>query len=163
MHAWVPEDFYLNNTPLQPAQESEIKILPSTLRVMLFVGESEEVYADVIPENTPGTDISWSLSRNGEAVRIYPQGRTCMIVAVSEGEEVLAVSCGGESVNIPVSVRESPKIHLRSFEYEEKHRAENKTPLKAYRAVVRILITLGAFLCFVAVFYIINNKVARKK
>lgn len=161
--AWVPEDFYLNNAPLQSPAGAEIKILPSTLRVVIFEGEAEEIYADVVSENVQGAEVSWHLLGERGVVQIYPRGRTCAILAISEGEETLTVSCGGETVDIPVAVRKAPEVQMRSFEYEGKHRAETGASWEAYRTVVRVLITLGALLCFGAVLYIINNKVARRK
>ncbi len=161
--AWVPEDFYLNNAPLQSPSGVEIKILPSTLRVVLFEGEAEEIYADVFPENVQGAELSWSVERNKGIVQIYPRGKTCAILAISEGEETLAVSCDGKTVNIPVYVRKAPEVQVRSFEYEGKHSEEAGASWEAYRTVVRVLITLGALLCSGAVFYIINNKVAKRK
>ncbi len=161
--AWVPEDFYLNNTPLQSPAGAEIKILPSTLRVVLFAGEAEEIYADVVPENVPGAELSWSLSGDNGVVQIYPRGKTCAILAVSEGEENLSVSCGGKTVNIPVAVRKAPKVQVRSFDHERKSRVETGATWKAYRTVVRVLITLGAILCFGAVLYIMNNKAGKRK
>lgn len=161
--AWVPEDFYLNNTPLQPPVEAETKILPSTLRVVLFVGEAEEIYVDVVQENAPDTEVSWHLSENNGIAQIYPQGKTCAILAISEGEENLAVSCAGETVNIPVSVQKSPEPRVRSFEYEGEHREETGASWKMYRTVVSLLITLGTFLCFGAALYIINKKEGKEK
>lgn len=162
-HAWVPEDFYLNNTPLQLPDEAEIKLLPSALRVVVVEGESEEIYADVLPEDLRGAEFSWSLAENSGVVRIYPQGRTCGILGVSEGEEKLVVSCCGEQVSIPVSVRKSPEIRVRSFERERVLGPESDGKLELYRTVVRILITLGALLCSGAVFYIISCKAGKRK
>lgn len=161
--AWVPADFYLNNTPLQSPAGVEVKILPSTLKIVLFEGEADEIYADTIPENTHSSELSWHLSGDNGVVQIYPRGKTCSIVATSEGEENLTVSCGGETVNIPVTVRKSPEVRVRSFEYEGMRRAENGALLEKYRTVVRILVVLGTLLCFCAVFYIINKKVAKRK
>lgn len=148
-HAWVPEDFYLNNTPLQSPADAELKLLPSTLRVVLFTGDADEIYVDVVRDESQDTEISWHLSENKGVAQIYPRGRTCAILAVSEGEENLAVSCAGETVNIPVSVQKSPEVRVRSFEYEGKSHTQNEAPLKTYRTVVRVLITLGQFFVLV--------------
>ena len=161
--AWVPEDFYLNNTPLPSPPGEEIKILPSTLRVVLFTGESEEIYADVAAEGVQGAELSWQIPEDSGIIRIYPRGETCAILGVSEGEENLSVSCGGETVNIPVEVRKSPEVQVRSFEYEGVHRAETGATFEKYRTVIRVLITLGLILCSGAFFYIISIKAGKRK
>lgn len=162
-HAWVPEDFYLNNTPMQAPESAEIQLLPSTLKIVLFAGDAEEIYVDIAPDNSQGAEVSWHLSENNGVAQIYPRGRTCAILAASEGEDNLSVSCGGVTVNIPVSVQKSPEVRVRSFEYEGKSGTKSEAPLKMYRTVVRVLITLGAVLCFGSVFYIINNKGVKRK
>ena len=162
-HAWVPEDFYLNNTPLQAPERTEVKLLPSTLRVVLLAGDADEIYVELVPDNSQGTEVLWHLSENNGVAQIYPRGRTCAILAASEGEDNLSVSCDGVTVSIPVSVRKSPEVRVRSFEYEGKSHTKNEAPLKTYRTVVRMLITLGTVLCFGSVFYIINNKVVKRK
>lgn len=162
-HAWITEDFYLNNAPLQSPAGTETKLLPSTLRVVLLEGDAEEIYVDVVRGEAWEEGVSWQLSENNGAVQIYPRGRTCAILALSEGEENLSVSFNGETVNIPVSVRKPPEIQVRSFEYEGKSRIQDETPFKTYHTVVWVLITLGAVLCFGSVFYIINNEVVKRK
>lgn len=161
--AWITEDFYLNNAPLQSPAGTETKLLPSTLRVALLAGDSEEIYVDVVRGEAWDTEVSWQLSKNNGAVQIYPRGKTCAILALSEGEDNLAVSCAGETVNIPVAVQNPPEIQVRSFEYEGKLHTQNGVPLKMYRTVVRVLVTLGTVLCFGSVFCIINNKVVKRK
>ncbi len=156
----ITEDFYLNNTPLSSADTEAIKLLPSTLRLEIKTGEAQELYAEVLPEGAED-ELLWTLETYTGAVEIYPRGSRCTVLGISEGEELLSVSYGDEAVSVAVAVEKAPEVRMRSFEYEGESRAAVNSDGSVYRTLVRILITLGASLCFFAFFYAVKKKRSR--
>ena len=89
----IPEEFYLRNESLyERGTVAVMSILPNTLRLTLFEGESSEIYADILPEAAEDTELVWSLPDNAGKVNIYPRGGRCTVFAVSEGEENIRIT-----------------------------------------------------------------------
>ena len=156
--ARIPEDFYLNNAPLQFSREGQAKLLPSTLRVVISEGETEEIYVDIFSANRQLSEVSWKLLRDNGQVKISPRERTCTVFGVSEGEGELSVSCHGQTMIIPISVKKSYLPSVRSFEYDGGTPRKEDKILRIYRWLVCLLLILGASLCSGALFYIIKNR-----
>ncbi|MBQ8004255.1 MAG: hypothetical protein IJ299_04095 [Oscillospiraceae bacterium] len=162
-YGWISEDFYLGDTVLPSPYETQVKILPNTLRVQLKTGEAQELYADILPENS-SAELSWALTQGSGAAKIYPGGRSCTVLGVAEGEASICVSCEGGSVDIGVSVENAPEVRVRSFDYEGESRVKaRENGGQVYRTLVRVLITLGAALCFFAFLHIINKRRRKEK
>lgn len=156
----ISEDFYLNNERLfdESAKEA-VNILPNTLRLSIEEGETHEVYADVLPEEAPGSELMWSLPEEAGIIDIYPNGDRCTILGLSAGEESLCVSAeGGASANVAVEVTEPRKIRTRSFDYEGETRPAARFTDVVMKAILRLLITLGAVMLIAAAVLIMKRR-----
>ncbi len=161
----ISEDFYLRNGGMCEKDAVDVmSILPNTLRLTLFEGESSEIYADVIPKNVVASELQWSLPDDAGKVNIYPRGERCTVYAVSEGEENIRITArDGVSANVAVQVKKPQEIRTRTFDY---HGEEEKTEVftdTVMQFIVRFLITLAAALLFAVVILAVKQRGWKKK
>lgn len=161
----ISEDFYLKNGELSPKDVVGVmRILPNTLRLTLFEGESSEIYADVFPENATEAELQWSLPDNAGKVDIYPRGVWCTVCAVSEGEENIRITArDGVSANVAVQVKKPQQIRTRTFDYQGEEEKTEVFTDTVMRFIIRFLITLAAALLFAVVILGVKQRGWKKK
>ncbi len=161
----ISEDFYLKNGELsQKDAVNAMSILPNTLRLTLFEGESSEIYADVIPKSVASSELQWSLPDDAGKVNIYPRGERCTVYAVSEGEENIRITLGNDvSTNVAVQVKKPQEIRTRTFEYEGEGEKSEVFTDTVMQFIVRFLITLAAALLLAVVILAVKQRGWKKK
>jgi len=161
----ISDDFYLSRGDIFDSNSvTASNILPNTLRLTLIRGESTEIRADVLPENTTEHELTWTLPDKNGTVEIYPHGNHCTVVGVKLGEEILRIAAhGGANRDVSVSVKEPEKIQTRSFEYSGSPKDTKKLTTTTIQTAVRILITLGAAAVLFSLFIAISHSRRWKK
>jgi len=153
----IRSDFYLNGREEATFREA-VSILPNTLRLPLSVGESELLRADVSPDSSRADELSWRLCEKNGVAEIYPAGDTCVVYALSEGEERVGISLdGGETVFVSVDVASPREVRLRSFESETEEKKTLFTE-KLLSFIVRALRLCAAILISLGIVFLIKQK-----
>ena len=142
----ISGDFYLNNGSVEDESDVQaMKILPNTLCITLFPGEQAELYAEVYPESGIYTEFSWNGDECRGVADIYPMGKSCVIIGVSEGEGRIRIAApGGEERYVFVRIKTPPKIGVRSFDYEGEQPPSPIFAATAMNGIVCVLAIAGA-------------------
>ncbi len=161
----ISEDFYLKNEELsQKDAVDAMSILPNTLRLTLFEGESSEIYADVFPKSATEAELQWSLPDNAGRIDIYPNGERCSVYGIAEGEENIRITArDGVSANVVVQVKRPQEIRTRTFEYEGEEQKSEVFTDTVMQFIVRFLITLAAAMLFAVVILTVKQRGWKKK
>lgn len=162
----IEREFYLNNERLYDSETVKVtNILPSTLRLTLFEGESCEIYADVIPENAP-RELMWSLPDGLGTVNIFPRGEFCTVYGVGEGTEDIRIETenGKASATVSVEVKRPREIRTRSFEYSANSAEQREIFTSTVMLfIIRFLLTLAFSALLAAVWMFIRQRGKKNK
>lgn len=155
----IPLRFYLDNEPVfDPDKKKATLVLPNTLRLTLHEGESALLYADILPSDA-SCELFWSADGFEDIAELYPRGKTCTVIGVSEGDGEITVNTeDGVSKNIQVHVTAVRTPPAHTFEYHgdtDKEKAEHRVqvPVLAYR----LLTVLGFGLIFGTILFILRK------
>ncbi len=142
-NAIIGEDYYTENRESIEAVSCAENVLPNTLRLVLEVGQSEILYATLLPEGTGDSIIAWSVSETEDSLRLYPEGSRCRVYGEAVGEGKIEIeTLGGAKREVSVSVTEKKEIKMRDFKVRE---SENKSGVFTERLVQNIIRTLISF------------------
>ena len=157
----IVPDYYLYNRE-HAVMKERINILPNTLRLVIFEGETASLRADVTPDGSLSQNLSWRIVNGSGAAEIYPSGGSCAVFGKSTGKDTVEISLVGKSVNVEVEVKPPQVVEMRSFELEREKEVRVSVGGEFYAWAKRSLICLflGAFFAFVI---LVVKKVREKK
>ena len=155
----IPEDFYINDGDLikKGAIIAE-NILPSALRVCITEGESYELYADVLPENTTEQEGYSSVS-------ITPQTERCTVFGKSAGNARIRVTApGGAAAEIDVEIKEAKKTNTANEGiFIPEKRKESESNGKTIKIIVWVLSLPAAGMFLLAAYLWVRGKKREEK
>lgn len=153
----ITQDFYLYDREFATFRE-KITILPNTLRLSLTEGESEELWAEVMPRAELSEKLSWRLRDNSGAVTVYPRGASCAVYANTAGEDSIEISLDGEyKTVIEVRVEKGKEVNVRSFEMQEE-KTSNPRAESFIRIMTLFLVSFSVVILTIVVLFFIKNR-----
>lgn len=152
--AIIGEDYYTENKESIEAISCAENVLPNTLRLVLEVGQSETLYATLLPEDTNDSIIAWSVSGDGDSLRLYPEGSSCRVYGEAIGEGKIEIeTLGGAKREVSVSVTEKEEIKTRDFEVRERENRGSVFTEQVVQNIIRTLISFAILLISVALIF----------
>lgn len=149
--AIIGEDYYTENRESIEAVSCAEAVLPNTLRLVLEVGESETLYATLVPEKTGDSIIAWSVSGDGTSLRIYPEGSRCRVYGEAVCEEKIKIeTLGGAEREVSVSVTEKKEIKTRDFDASKSETVGEIFTWRLVKNIIRSLVLFAILLISVA-------------
>lgn len=157
----INENYYIENRKnIQDGGKSAERIMPNTLRLVLYPGENGKVSADIFPDESKNTEIFWSLEEDNGTAEVTLSGREFIVYGQNEGEDVLNMrTSGGAEASVAIAVEEAPRTFLHAEEYTEEERKEETTELYD-RAVlfIRAMICVAAVLLLASVMAFVSKR-----
>lgn len=149
----IPEDFYINNGRILPKGSILAEnVLPSALRVCICEGESYELYADLLPENTTEKKLVWKVYEGEKVISILVKNNRCTLFGEKSGSARLSVTApGGAGAEISIEIKPAPKKTAEITEYTIPEREKTKeSEGKAAKTFSVILVILSGFMFLIA-------------
>ncbi len=147
----IPEDFYINNGRILPKGSILAEnVLPNALRVCICEGESYELYADILPENTTEKKLVWKIFEGEKIISISTRNNRCTLFGKKSGNARLSVTApGGAGAEISIEIKPAPKETTEITEYnipEREKPEESEGKVAKLFSLILIILSGGMFI-----------------